>query len=394
MKSNVIIWGITAILFGSVGNCFGNASLQSAQLLYSRIAGVKLSYSSPVLLTMKTLLDKKKYSSAADVALNSDDFYNITLFQFFAPLSTRSEAPDVELNDMIAMGIANTFVDLRTGKDRPFTELLTGDFTVRFNNSDLALNNNEMLSKAFRERIVLTPKNLTIKYPQRSGLSDAAGVLTSRQFLKEHAQGGTNRRLVHFAFREFLCTDIKEWRDADQNISDDYVARDVNRAPGGGRAGMNVYQSDCRSCHQVQDGLRNAFAFHDFDAQSLMPIYRETVSEKINKNILFDGGFVVSDDSWENRAIRNGNSQRFGWRGALSGKGARAFGQMIANSEKFSICTVERVFKQLCKRPLNSNEDSLKRELARKFENDDYSLRGLFRNIAINPKCFQIGEGL
>lgn len=373
--------------------CFANAETSSAQLLYSRLTGVKLNYSSPTLRKIQALIESENFRQAAEVAMDSDDFYNVGLFQYFAPLSTRSESPDTILNDMIAMGIANTFKDPRTGKDRPYTDLVTGDFTVRLDGRELELQNNDTLSAAYQRRVVLTPRNLTLSVPQRANFPDAAGVLTSRQFLSEHAVAGTNRRLVHYAFRAFLCTDIKEWRDADLSISDEYVARDVSRAPGGGVAGMNVYQTDCRSCHQVQDGLRNAFAYHDFDITTGVPKYLSgLVASKINKNIEFGGGFQVASDAWENKAIFNANLKRFGWRGAMRGNGAKSLGHMIARSERFSICAVERVFKQVCKRGLNPDEEPIKQQLAADFENKDYSLRGLFQSVALTPACLQLGE--
>lgn len=380
---------VVAVGFSNIA--LAETSLEKAQLLYSRIAGVKLAFTSPLLKQISDKISQKNYADAANLAMDSNDFYNVSLFQYFAPLSTRNEAPDVVLNDMIAMGIANTFVDPAFKKDRPYTELVAGDFTVLYNGAPLSLTDNNALAQAYNNRVVLTRQNLAVTSPQRPNFPDAAGVLTSRQFMSEHAIAGTNRRMVHFAFREFLCTDIKDWRDADNTLSDDYVTRDINRAPGGGVAGINQYQTECRACHQVQDGLRNAFAFHDFVNGA--PVYTPgVVVAKINKNIEFPGGFIVSSDAWDNRATRNANVKRFGWSGAMNGNGAKSFGEMIAKSERFATCAVERVFKHVCKRSLTSSEDSLKEKLARKFQVNDYSLRGLFREVALSPSCLRIGE--
>ena len=371
---------------------FGETAKEKAALLYARVSGVKPNTNSSVLRQMTSLVEQRKLSEAVDLALNSNDFYNVSLFQYFAPLSNRAEAADVVLNDMIAMGIANTFVDPSTGKDRPYTELVKGDFTVKFNNTALDGRNNDLLTTAFNNRTLLTPTSLTISFPQRPNFPDAAGVLTSRQFMSEHAIAGTNRRMVHYAFREFLCTDIKDWRDGDTMISDDYVTRDVSRAPGGGQSGAIQYQTECRSCHQVQDGLRNAFAYHDFSPQN-GPIYDSSkVVAKINKNIEFAAGFVVQNDNWENRAFRNANNKRFGWRGALAGNGAKKFGEMIANSDRFKTCAVERVWKHVCNRGLDATEVATRDSLARSFEADNYSLRGLFKNVALSPSCLKVGE--
>ena len=374
---------------------FAETSLQQAQLLYSRLAAVKLSQSSPVLLNISQLIEARRWKEAADVAIGSDDFSNVSLFQFFSPLSSRTENPDIELNDFIAMGIANSFIDPVTNKDRPYTNLVDGDFTVTFNNAPLSEANNTVLTTAFTARTVLTPAILKIVSPQRINIPStaAAGLLTSRQFLKEHAIAGTNRRMVHYAFREFLCSDIKEWKDGDPAITDEFVSRDVSRAPGGGIAGAQQYQAECRTCHQLQDGMRNAFAKHDFSGTTSSAVYSAaTVVPKINFNNLFPGGMVVTDDSWENKATRGANAARFGWRGPLSGNGAKAFGQMIGRSFRFSTCAVEKVFKQVCKRTLISDEQSLKESLARSFEGDGYSLRGLFKSVALVPECMGVKQ--
>ncbi len=371
----------------------GETPLEKAQKLYTRIAGVKLNYDSPVLTDMATLISQGKYGEAANKALNNDDFYNVSLFNYFAPLSTRSEAADVPLNDFIAMGIANTFLDPTTGRDRPYTELVKGDFTVALNGTRVALNNNTALNTAFTARTILSPQNLTIQSGQRANFPDAAGVLTSRQFMLEHAIAGTNRRLIHFAYREFLCTDIKDWRDPDSAISDEFVRRDVPRAPGGGLAGAQQYQTECRGCHGLMDAVGGAFAYHDFDNTTGAPVYvANTVAQKINRINEFPGGHVVSSDNWENKATRNTNERRFGWRGALRGNGAKGLGEMIANAQRFSSCAVEKVFKHVCQRDLDVSEASIKEKLSQKFEEDNYSLRNLFRRVALTPSCLQVNN--
>ena len=62
---------------------FAETFLQQAQLLYSRLAAVKLSQSSPVLLNISQLIEARRWKEAADVAIGSDDFSNVGLFKFF-----------------------------------------------------------------------------------------------------------------------------------------------------------------------------------------------------------------------------------------------------------------------------------------------------------------------
>ncbi len=189
---------------------------------------------------------------------------------------------------------------------------------------------------------------------------DPAGVLTSRAFIQAHADAGTNRRLVEYLFRNFMCVPIQEW--ADSGASDLRIGRDIDRFPGGDHT---VFQNTCKACHTVMDGFRGAFARWDFrngnainaslagtgragaDADGNM------VSRKMNKNNnVYSGGYVTTDDSWVNNAIRASNVSLFGWRAPVAGptNGVQGLGRLIANSQRFSQCMAEKVFDVVCKK--------------------------------------------
>lgn len=379
---------VSALFSFSLYSDSSSETREQAIRLFSRVAGVNIALDDSRLDEMVRLLSEKKYMEAADIPTRDMGFPNATLFNFFAPMSNRSEGNNVKFNDFIIMGIENTVHDFS------YKEMVTGNFTSVIDDPTLPpvnLANNSLYDTAFDNGIILTPSNLKRITPQRNSFSDAAGALTSRQFMIEHGIMGTNRRLVEFAFRQFLNVDIKQWRDSDKNIGDAYVTRDVSRAPGGD---PDAYQNECRACHQVMDSFRGAFAYHDVNNNQPTYAYG-SVAGKINQNVEFNGGYRVVDDSWTNKALYNHNTDFFGWRGNLSGMGANAFGEMIGNSFRFSTSAVERVWKLVCAYQLSADDkkhQALKNDLAKFFESTNYNLRELFKKIAVTYACADIGE--
>lgn len=381
---------ISLLLVGIIANAANAESGDSTALalrLFQRVSGVKASMSDPRIAQMAELIKKGDLYGAADIPTRDKSFLNVTAFQFFAPKSLRTEATNSGFNDFVAMGM------LVTRDDMPYTEMVQGDFTVIVNgvtqgltgaapNQRPALNSNAHYTTA--GALTDIGANLRLVTPQRPlPFNDSAGALTSWQFMSEHANMGTNRRIVQFAFQEFLCTPISEWRDSDPSLSDEQVTKDVDRAPGGDPA---AYQMECRVCHQVLDPLRAAWAFHNFTGTT--PSYvAGTVKREIGATIVYPDGAVLSNDSFQNRAVLNQNSQ-FGFKGALAGSGAKAFGQMMARSDRFSSCAVEQVFNQICRRSPNSKEQLNEIvKIAEKFRSDNYNLRNVFKNVSILPQC-------
>ena len=117
----ILLIGISAMAFAE-----SDSSRVKARDLYSRVTGVKLPLSHAQIGQMATLIEAGDTINAARIATQSLDFYNVNLYQFFAPKSVRSESKDTPLNDFIAMGIANTAMGL------PYSDLLTKNFTVEF----------------------------------------------------------------------------------------------------------------------------------------------------------------------------------------------------------------------------------------------------------------------
>jgi hypothetical protein len=249
---------------------------------------------------------------------------------------------------------------------------------------------------------------------------DPAGVLTSRAFMGAHAIAGTNRRMIEYAFREFLCIPIEKW--AFSQSSDAWIGRDIDRVPGGS---ATKFVQNCRACHARMDPLRGAFAYYTFSNNFIkntlvvphlsnfadnedtsmgaltglrsgdpgllnLPTnnYVNYVVKKMNHNDhVYPGGFVMQDNSFNNAATDAEALKYFGWRGNTSGKGAHEFGLMLAQSEGFSRCMTKRVFKTLCKRDPVNSEDPLIQSTAAEFETQGHKLKFLFKKIAGFPQC-------
>ncbi|MBK8203410.1 MAG: hypothetical protein IPK68_14140 [Bdellovibrionales bacterium] len=379
-----------------------------AAILYHRLAGVRVPIDHPILDEVEDLLLKKLDSQAAALITKEASFYDITVRDFAALMSTREETLRAPLTDFIAtvVGATRDQLDARL--------LLSGDFYYKADPS-LATNvpqdvaRDLLLSNLHYEAIdrlglslgtviqrvdgqqVIGPQGTPVANP------DPAGILTSRGWLAAHAVAGTNRRLVEFTFREFLCIPIEQW--ADTSSSDARIGRDVDRYPGG----SNIkYQTTCKGCHTGMDPLRGAFAQVDFEnnrvkfgqilaagnGENQMKRSSTGVSNKLNANAdVFPDGYETKDTSWVNQAVRGSNLKYFGWRGAIQGSGIKSFGTMVSNSRAFSRCIVNKVYSSVCKRNPTVEESQLIVDTADAFENNKYNLKWLFERIAIQGTC-------
>lgn len=271
---------------------------------------------------MQSLIEQGRVLDAAKIASQDDNFLNLTVRQFAAPMSNRAESPRVPLNDFIAMFIGTT----RDNRDA--RELLSGNYLYIGNSNDPSFRSSctspscsyspsPMATQAHFTAIDRTnlAKHLLRIQPQRPDISDAAGVLTSYAWAESFFSAGTNRRATAYALQEFLCTSIQEM--ADTTLSDYRVRRDVDRAPGGD---ANTYQTECRGCHTGMDGLSGAWAHFDYNPDNRI-LQSAGIRGKMNQNnSVFPGGHITVDNSWVNLFTRNQNAA-LQWRGAMTGRG-------------------------------------------------------------------------
>ena len=350
------------------------------------------------------------------------DFLNVTVKQMALKMSNHEETIRASLNDFVAdvVGI--------TRDDRNAKELLTEDFyymgdpaktNVRHDMyRDLVMSNNHYddLDSGHWDlgKVLVRMTGQKIATTISGGLAaspDPAGVITSRAFMSAHAIAGTNRRMVEYSFREFMCVPMSEM--ADTSASPARIGRDIDRLPGGDAM---KFETSCKGCHTVMDGFRGAFAHWDFASVAINNVgYNFTRNTQVNaagdqfgfpmgtsdgngvvrkmthNENNFPNGFLITDDSFVNNAVGSNNKGLFGWRGAQArgGFGANQFGRMIADSSRYSQCMAKRVFESVCRTGLKSESkvSPLIQSLAQRFEDGGYKLRSLFQDAAANPAC-------
>lgn len=415
---------ILGLLFAATANAQDRSARGDAQWMLERLTGVKWAADSQLISDMEARIAAGDKAGAAALATGAPQFLNVTVKQFAMLMSTREENLRQPFNDFTAgfMGVT------RDGRDA--RELLYGDFFYSGNlttpiagvrsalQADLILSNNHYadLERANIDLGASLVRNAGQRIASSATANipnpDYAGVITSRAFLSAHAIAGTNRRLVEYTFREFMCRPINDF--ADTSAPDDRIGRDIDRFPGGDNP---KFLSSCKGCHTVMDGFRGAFAKWDFrdaaqaaihvanggagnfapNIDAISPNARGVVA-KMNRPdfIQYAGGYVSTDDSFVNNANRGNNALVFGFRGlapdntslAAAQTGAHAFGRLIANSSRFSQCMSKRVWSSVCRYELSASEaDTLYVSLAMAFESNGYNMKKLFEVVAAHPKC-------
>ncbi|HND85329.1 MAG TPA: hypothetical protein PLU50_05950, partial [Pseudobdellovibrionaceae bacterium] len=401
-------------------------NIQTALRLIQRLTSSKINVRDPLVAEVASKLASGDRIGAAELVTNERNFYNVTVKDFAKKMSNRPETILVPLNDFAAsfIGVVRDEIDARL--------LVSGDIMYlgrpTIAPSDLVLHvlasndhyqfldqKNFDLSKALvrvdqshpwtdaRGRVV-TGQMIRSSVTTAVKNPDPAGVLTSKSFMENHAVAGTNRRLVEFTFREFMCTPIQNW--ADVAASEAMITRDIDRFPGGD---PQAFASTCKACHTVMDGFRGAFARYNYATDMikhtfvhkngpdtnnfLTPQDSNGVVAKINLNNVYSAGNVVTDDYWENNANVNSNAAFFGWRGSniKRGYGVGSLGAMIGNSERFSLCMAKRVAEAVCKKQMSTADLSgWLSGMSKQFESDGYNLKKLFQRTALNESCLGI----
>lgn len=232
-----------------------------------------------------------------------------------------------------------------------------------------------------------------------------SGVITTDQFAAEFFNAGTNRRATQYLFKNFLC---KEFDDvADTTVDTQYIRRDVDRYPNGD---SKVYLNYCIGCHAGQDSLGRAFYHYDKSLVYNGMIYRKEHSfspstpNKLNKNIVYEDGFVVGTDKngnsvdrkdvWENLWI-SGKNEELGmpdetvWKSSIldtgeahKGAGVKELGEYLSLSTAFDECMAERMWEMVCVNRKDSVFESKRKELGGFFRNNNHNMKKLIAKIA------------
>ena len=393
------------------------AARSKAALIYNRLTGQKIPLDSQILKDMEALISEGKALEAAHMATEQATFYSQTLRFLGDRLSTRAAIYRVPMNDLTAtiIGFAKDDLDARglltsnslyrfTGlvgvPNAVVNDILKSNAHYAFVDTQLAANPNLDLRPtltAVRQQIA-NDADAAVNHP------DAAGILTSRQFLSDCADAGTNRRCYEKVVKLLTCHSLEEVANSD--LPDDYIGRDVSRAPGGD---PSTFQNTCKSCHSNMDAQRMAFAYTEFDEGQVKHgqingggLFDATtkVAVKLNRN--GDGNYItyrVLNDNWYNFAVNGSFQSIYGWRDAsgraitqpISSSGLNAYGTMLGRSEAFSRCMTQNVFENICRRPVSASEKTgVIRSLASSWESPsqgNYKLRWLFEKISTTPEC-------
>ncbi len=390
-------------------------TLKKAQDIYQRLTGVKTPIYDPILADMEKKLLQNDPLAAAALATSDSRFYNITVRDFASKMSNRAETINVPLNDFSATVIGAVRDEINAQR------LLWDNITYIADPNkasvpsttvtDILRSNNHYESMdILRVDLAKVLKQTTQKVFNGTKAVDMptpAGLLTSRGWLSSHAIAGTNRRLVEYSFREFLCTPLE--KVADSTGPDNVIGRDIDRFPGGSHT---KFTTTCRACHTIMDGLRPAFAFLTYNSDYVMHSYTSPtvktadeesmglgmlkssekdatyVHNKLNhNNTVFPGGRITVDDNWVNNAVYGANLPYFNWK-RVSGKGIQNFGHMLAESKQFPLCMAKRVYTTVCKRAPSSAEDQMLVSAANEFSTTrNYNLKFLFEKIVTSKEC-------
>ncbi len=358
---------------------------EQARRIHDRLAGVPPTEA--VLGQMETLVAAGDASAAADIAMDNESFYNVTLKNFAAPWTNRDQSVFVPLNDYIATVIGMVRDDV------PFNTLLSADLQyvgrAGVVSTGPAANNNNHYELLEANNVNLRDDLVSVTQSSVNGLPSTAtaGVMTSRAAAQAFFIAGTNRAMFRFTLLNHMCNDLEALKDP--ALSPDRIRQDVSRSPGGD---SRLFLNNCVGCHTGMDPMAQAFAYYNYpDVEADQPGAIEYTpgnvqSTDFNNDLNFPQGFRTPNDSWENY-WRRGQNSFLGFDPALpcQGTGAKSLGDELGNSYAFAACQVKKVFKAVC---LREPEDVADRTavdgIVNTFRTTGYSMKQVFADTAVH----------
>ncbi len=358
---------------------------EQARRIHDRLAGVPPTEA--VLGQMETLVAAGDASAAADIAMDNESFYNVTLKNFAAPWTNRDQSVFVPLNDYIATVIGMVRDDV------PFNTLLSADLQyvgrAGVVSTGPAANNNNHYELLEANNVNLRDDLVSVTQSSVNGLPSTAtaGVMTSRAAAQAFFIAGTNRAMFRFTLLNHMCNDLEALKDP--ALSPDRIRQDVSRSPGGD---SRLFLNNCVGCHTGMDPMAQAFAYYNYpDVEADQPGAIEYTpgnvqSKYFNNDLNFPQGFRTPNDSWENY-WRIGQNSFLGFDPALPGQGtgAKSLGDELGNSYAFAACQVKKVFKAVC---LREPEDVADRTavdgIVNTFRTTGYSMKQVFADTAVH----------
>ncbi len=355
---------------------------EQAKRIHDRLAGVPPSES--VLAQMEALMASDP-QAAAYIAMDDTSFYNVTLKNFAAPWTNRDQSVFVPMNDYVAtvIGMIRDDVD--------FSTLLSADLTYvgigNVVNVGPSATSNAHYEQLEANNVDLSDPSLFAGTSQSSvqGIPSTAtaGIITSRAASEAFFVAGTNRAMFRFTLLNHMCNDMEQMHDT--RLVPDRIRQDVSRSPGGD---SRLFLNSCIGCHTGMDPLAGAFAYYDYDeaAQRLVYTAGNVQSKYFNNDLNFPQGYRTTDDSWENY-WREGQNAYLGFDPNLpgAGNGAKSMGQELGNSYAFAACQVKKVFRTVCLRDAeNQNDRDAFDAIVATFRNSNYRMKQVFADTAVH----------
>ena len=369
---------------------------EQAKRMHDRLTGVP--GTSVVIQQMADLIEAGNAQGAAQIAMQSPSFYNVTIKNWVTPWTNEEFDVFAPLNDYTAtvIGMIRDEIDFR--------QVLTGDIIYIANSSagapSYSTNNNahyEALENSGADLstvLVATTQSSLTGIPAQA----TAGVMTTRGAAKSFFKDGTNRAMFRFTLMNHMCADLEAFKDT--SSPPDRIRQDLSRSPGGD---SRIFTNSCAGCHSGMDPLAQAFAYYNYDynveadpdGENGRIVYNTqgqidtetqlSVQAKywINSNN-FPFGYVTMNDNWDNY-WRQGQNQTIGWSDALpgSGSGAKSMGEELANSQTFANCQVKKVFKNVCLRaPQDQADRAAIAQIQTEFMGNNYNIKNVFAATA------------
>lgn len=355
---------------------------EQAKRMHDRLAGVP-----PTTATLDLMVDEivnnNDPMAAAMIAVEHDDFYNVTLKNWATPWTNEEQTVFAPLNDYSATVIG------MVRDDEPFNQLLSADILYIGSNTPIYSVSDNAHYEAIEDQ-GLNLKDVLVKTTQSSvtGVpsSGAAGVISTRAAARAFFIDGTNRGMFRFTMLNHLCTDLELIKDPTR--SSDRVRQDVSHSPGGD---SRVYFNNCLGCHAGMEPLAEAYAYYNYqysagnEEAGSLDYTPGIVQPKylINSNN-FKDGYITVDDSWINY-WREGPNSVLGWDTSLpgSGNGAASMGQELANSHAFAECQVTKAFEAVCLREPGDSADRAQIDTMTTSFKSGYNMKRVFAEAAV-----------
>jgi hypothetical protein len=361
---------------------------EQAKRMHDRLAGVPPTEAT--LQQMETLISGGDPLAAAMIAVEHDDFYNVTLKNWVTPWTNEEKDVFAPLNDYTAtvIGIIRDEYDFR--------RILYDDIIYTGGADSLPNNSNahyeSLENNGANLKDVLEEKEQSAVYNMPP--DGTAGVVTSRASARAFFIDGTNRAMFSFVMLNHLCKDLEMIKDPTR--SSDRVRQDVSHSPGGD---SRVYFNNCLGCHAGMEPLAEAYAYYDWqytedneDGGQLNYIgpgsaaYTPGVVQPkylINDNN-FNDGYITVDASWINY-WREGPNSTLLWDEALPdrGNGASSMGRELAHSHAFAECQVTKAFEAVCLRePVDAADRTQIDAMTSSFKTG-YNMKQVFAESAV-----------